>query len=105
MFAGLELPLVEWTAEGASVHFAGKRYLGVVHDVTGEWISEPWLSSVTLAVMARCFAAADVAAVVASVNATDPACRALPLAAAEVAALRLLFEICAAAGLGLASDW
>jgi len=105
LFGGLDLPLVEWTAEGSSVHFSGKRYLGVVEAVTGVWLSEPWLSSVTLAEMAVRFARADLAAAASAVNATDPACRELPLSLEEVSALRLLFEICAAAGLGLANDW
>ena len=55
--------------------------------------------------MARRFAEADPQATVAALNADDPGYRRQPLSLEEFAALRVLFETCAAAGLGFANDW
>jgi hypothetical protein len=105
LFAGLDLPLCEWTARGGSVHFAGKRYLAVVERVAGVCLSEAWIAPETMAEMARRFAETDTEATVAALNADDPGYQSQPLSLGEVTALRVLFEICAAAGLGLANDW
>jgi len=105
VFAGLDLPLSEWTAQGSSVHFAGKRYLAVVERVADVVLSEPWIAPAIVAHMAQRFAASDAQTALAALNADDPGYEGWPLSLEEFAALRVLFQTCAAAGLGLANDW
>ena len=105
LFAGLDLPLTECTARGGSVHVAGKRYLAVVEWVADVCLSEPWIAPAIVAIMAQRFAEADPQTTVATLNADDSAYRRQPLSLEEFAALRELFETCAAAGLGFANDW
>jgi hypothetical protein len=105
LFADLDLPLVEWTARGGAVHFAGKRYLAAVERVANVVLSEPWLGPAIVAMMAQRFAEADAGATLAALNAEDPGYQGWPLSLEEFSALRVLFETCAAAGLGFVNDW
>jgi hypothetical protein len=105
LFADLDLPLSEWTVGARSVHFAGKRYLAVVERVAGVSLGEPWIGPAIVTLMARRLAKADPQATVLALNADDAGCRSQPLSLEELAALRRLFEVCAAAGLGFANDW
>ena len=104
-FARLRLPLCEWTARGSSVHFSGKRYLAIVEEVAGACLSEPWLDPRALGEIAARFAATSPQLAVDAANASNPWYRDAPLTTDEFSALRVLFAECAAANLGLSSDW
>lgn len=103
VFARLELPLCEWSAHDGFIHFAGKRYLGIVEQVTGVLLGEPWTPPATLGAMAQRLAAVQPQATIDAFNAAGRG-ELVPLTTDELSALRVLFATCAAHDLGLSCD-
>ena len=96
-FAGLDLPLCEWSARGS---FRGKVYLDVVDRVAGVNLGEEWISPEGVARMAEAFEACDPGAVACASEGDH-----YPVSADEVRALRRVLRLCADRGLGLVGSW
>ncbi len=96
-FAGLDLPLCEWTTGGS---FRGKVYLDVVDRVAGMNLGEEWIPPEDVARMAQAFEACDPESVAAA-SQNDH----YPVDADEVRALRALLRLCAERGIGLVGSW
>lgn len=99
VFRALDLPLCEWGVYDDSVSFRGKVYNMVVMEVADDTLVQEWIPPEEVAEIAKAFEACDPEAVAASAQYR------YEVTATEIRALRTVFTLCAARGIGLVGSF
>jgi len=99
VFGALDLPLCEWGVYDDSVSFRGKVYNMVVMEVADDTLVQEWIPPEEVAEIAKAFEACDPEAVAASAQYR------YEVTATEIRALRTVFTLCAARGIGLVGSY